>query len=95
MFFLWLVSLLGAGFGLIVLAGLQHATSAPQQAAVAAVAVAVAIIPYVAARAIEGMLTDAWRKKMLAAQNKLVAATVPPLLLGAEPPVPVAAEIFA
>ena len=88
MVFVWLVSLLGAGFGLVVLADLQHATSAPQQAAVAAVAVAVAIIPYVTARAIEGMLTSSWRKKMLAAQNRLVMAT--PLLLTEEalPPMP-------
>lgn len=38
--------------GLVLLAGLMTATSAPQQGAVAAIAVAIAVIPYCFAKAV-------------------------------------------
>lgn len=49
----WGISLLGAGLGIIEFVGtLSGASSAPQQAAGAAMAVCWAVIPYVIARAV-------------------------------------------
>lgn len=54
--FLWVLALLGAlGGGLVLLLTVGAAQGAPQQAAGAAVAVALAVIPYVLARAAEGL----------------------------------------
>lgn len=54
--FLWVVTLLAALVAGAVLAlTVLLATGAPQQAAGAAIAVAVAVIPYVLARAAEGL----------------------------------------
>ncbi len=69
MAFFWLATIAAAiaaamllAFGLLLGGG-----GAPQQAAVAAIALAVAVIPYVFTRALDGMAQSSWRKKMLAA----------------------------
>lgn len=50
---LWIVTALGALAGaLLLFTGLQGAESAPQEAAIAAIAVACAVIPYCLARAV-------------------------------------------
>jgi hypothetical protein len=51
----------------ILLGTLATAKGAPQEAAGAAIALAVAVIPYVFTRAIEAFEAAAWREKMLAA----------------------------
>ncbi|MBM3419278.1 MAG: hypothetical protein FJY17_10220 [Bacteroidetes bacterium] len=52
------ITLVGSGLGILTLIGtLLGASSAPQQAAGAALAVAFAVIPYCAARAISEMKT--------------------------------------
>lgn len=48
----WILSLCGAGFGAVTILDLSRAESAPQQAAIAAMAAAFAIVPYVWARAL-------------------------------------------
>lgn len=58
--FAWLVTLLGAlGATWFMLAVFPRAGSAPQEAVVAAVALCVVVIPYVATRALEGLLGPA------------------------------------
>lgn len=59
---LWAVSgsaSLIAGF--VLVAGVTAANGAPQEASAAAIAIAVAVIPYVLARAWEGLGSDANR----------------------------------
>lgn len=52
--FLYVVTLLATAVGGFVLViGLSHATSAPQEAAAAATALALAVIPYVFARCVQ------------------------------------------
>ena len=54
----WIITLIGSGLGILTLIGtLMGASSAPQQAAGAAIAVAFAVIPYCAARAISEIKT--------------------------------------
>ena len=53
--FVWFLALLGAFAGELTLLTVVFQTGAPQQAAVAAIAVAHAVIPYCFARAIEKM----------------------------------------
>lgn len=54
--FSWVVTLIAACLaGLTLLVGLLTANGAPQQAAVGAIAVAMAIVPYVFTRAVEGL----------------------------------------
>ena len=48
----WIIALLGAAAGGLTLLDLPRAESAPQQAALAATAAALAIVPYVWARAL-------------------------------------------
>lgn len=49
---LWVLAIFGALFGgLILLVGVSGASGAPQEAAAAAIAAAMAVIPYVLARA--------------------------------------------
>lgn len=68
---LWLLPLLGAlGAAFIAFAGVSAAKGAPQEAAIAGIALCVAIIPYVFVRALEGMFTADWRKKMLKEAEK-------------------------
>jgi hypothetical protein len=56
MTFCWALALLGAAFGAVMLLmGFMTAASAPQEAAAAALAAALAIVPYCFARAIEGL----------------------------------------
>lgn len=51
----WFVTLFSSAIGVISLLDALRADSAPKQAAAAAMAVAFAVLPYVATRAIEGM----------------------------------------
>jgi hypothetical protein len=72
--FFWLATAVAASFAVVVLLGtLATSTGAPQQAAGAAVAVAVAVIPYVFTRAIEGWQTSTWRQAMLDETKKAKA----------------------
>ena len=53
----WILTALGAAVGLLeLISGIGGAESAPQEAAAAAIAVALAVIPYVFTRAMEGAL---------------------------------------
>lgn len=53
---LWIGVLFAAGLAaLILLSGMSTASGAPQEAVVCALAVAVAVIPYVFTRAVEGI----------------------------------------
>jgi hypothetical protein len=50
---LWVLTIIGAAFGtLVLLSSLFSAQSAPQQAAAAAIAVALVVLPYCCARAL-------------------------------------------
>ena len=74
----WLLSIVGALFGAITLVESFTADSAPKQAAAAAMAVGLTVIPYCLARAISALTTD----PMLAELTKLnqqVAALKTPL----------------
>lgn len=54
--FLWICVIGAAAFAALVLvAGLGTATGAPQEAVICALAVAIAVIPYVFTRAVEGI----------------------------------------
>lgn len=62
---LWLATIAGAVFGAVTfVSGMLTADSSPQQAAVAATAVAFGVIPYVAARALGEML-DVFRIRQI------------------------------
>lgn len=51
--FLWLIAMLGSiAGGLLFISGMGQAESAPQEAAIAAMAVALAVIPYCLARSV-------------------------------------------
>jgi nitric oxide reductase large subunit len=51
---LWIVTILASGYaGLQLLLGMLTASSAPQQGAVGAMSVAIAVIPYCVARAFD------------------------------------------
>lgn len=70
----WVATLLGAIIGgFQFLNAMLLATSAPQQAAGAAMALCWVVIPYVFSRAIEGMVNARWRIDMLEALGKLAA----------------------
>lgn len=83
MAFLWICTILGTiGGGLMLLmAILLPGASAPQQGAMAAVAVGCAVIPYVFTRAIESWNVDRWRENVLAALRQ--GGTAP--VAGSEP----------
>jgi uncharacterized membrane protein YvbJ len=54
----WIIPILGAGAGgLVLVAGMTTAGSAPQEAVVCALACAIAIIPYVFARAVSEIIS--------------------------------------
>jgi hypothetical protein len=56
MTFCWVITMIGACLGTLVLVlGFASAKGAPQEAASAALAVALAVIPYVFTRAVEGI----------------------------------------
>ena len=61
----WLLAFLGALVGGVILLGSLSASSAPQQGAGAAVAVACAVIPYVIARAFSHDRERRDRKRMV------------------------------
>jgi hypothetical protein len=64
--FLWVVTLLAACVSAFVFAAaIVGAKGAPQEAAGAAIALCIVVIPYVFTRAIEGIGTASWRKEML------------------------------
>lgn len=68
----WVATLLGAIIGgFQFLNAMLLATSAPQQAAGAAMALCWVVIPYVFSRAIEGMVNARWRIDMLEALGRL------------------------
>jgi len=50
--FAWILTIVGSVLGMIALAGALLAGSAPQQAALAAIAVGFAVLPYCVARAV-------------------------------------------
>src|SRR5579862_8988756 len=65
--FFWGVTLLAAlAAGFELFTTLAFAASAPQQAAGAALAVAIVAVPYVFSRAVEGIFFDTWRSDVLA-----------------------------
>jgi hypothetical protein len=63
--FLWIVAVIGATLGALVLCGVLVQEGAPQQGAVAAVAAALAVIPYCLARAFSA-LSDTRHEAILA-----------------------------
>ena len=64
--FFWVCTLLAACIAALVLvATLVMAKGAPQEASGAAIALCIAVIPYVFTRAVEGMEAAAWRREML------------------------------
>lgn len=68
----WAVTAFAAFFAFIDFAQIGRAESAPQQAAIAAMAVATAVIPYVFTRAVEGLTEkapDGSEKKAAAADD--------------------------
>lgn len=66
MSFLWICTLLASVLaGLVLVASVVGAKGAPQEAAGAAIALCVAVIPYVFTRAIEGIGQASWRREML------------------------------
>ncbi len=72
--FLWFLSLMGSiAGGFMLLVAISASNGAPQQAAGAAIALGLAVIPYVFTRCIEGSDTANWRKQMLAEAKKLAA----------------------
>lgn len=72
--FLWVIACLGAVAGGLTLVGtFLGAASAPQQAAGAAFAAALAVVPYVFARGVEGFLTNEWRQQMVKALGLLAS----------------------
>ena len=70
--FLWLVSLLGAGLGVLALFAAFGEKAAPQQAAAASMAVGLAVIPYCLARA-WSELRPTRTEKLLAEINRKLA----------------------
>jgi hypothetical protein len=76
MTFLWVLSLLGAVVGgLVLMVGVIGSSGAPQEAAAAGIACALAVIPYCFARAIEKLNSPS--EKMFEetrTQTKLLAA---------------------
>ncbi|MCX7366741.1 MAG: hypothetical protein NTV97_33680 [Alphaproteobacteria bacterium] len=68
---MWILTLVAAGFAaMTALGGVVSAKSAPQEAAVAAIALCIAVIPYVFTRALDGIAATTWRKEMLAAAKR-------------------------
>jgi len=66
MIFLWVITVLAACVSALVFAlSMAGAKGAPQEAAGAAIALCIVVIPYVFTRAIEGIGTATWRKEML------------------------------
>lgn len=64
--FFWFVTLLASiASGLVLAGGWIFAKGAPQEAAVAALALCIVAIPYVFTRAIEGFATTSWRRQVL------------------------------
>jgi hypothetical protein len=64
--FLWSLTLIGSLLaGAILFVGLTAAKGAPQEASVAAIALCVAVIPYVFTRAAEGIGQATWRRDVL------------------------------
>jgi hypothetical protein len=75
---LWMIALLSAAAGGFELFNtMALAKSAPQQAAGAGMALAYAVIPYIAVRAIEGMMTSTWRRDVLKVLQVWSVAPVP------------------
>ena len=83
MVFVWIIPLLGVAVGGVLMHdAIRYSTTAPEQAAGAALALCCAVLPYVVARAIEGIVLTSWRAKVLAAL-KMFPTT--PTLRGNEP----------
>ncbi|MCF8534081.1 MAG: hypothetical protein K9G48_13820 [Reyranella sp.] len=77
--FLWVCTMLASVVGGLVFAGgMLGAKSAPQEAAVAAMGLCIAIIPYIFTRAIEGIGQAKWRRDMLAELKKQAASAPRP-----------------
>lgn len=82
MIFLYVIAIIGAILGGITFVfGTVFASGAPQQAAVAAMAVALAVIPYVLARSVQIITQDGAKKRhdkqLLAKLDALIAAQQP------------------
>lgn len=77
---LWIIPVLGAIFGGVELLSFFSATSAPQQAAAASLAVALAVIPYCLMRSLDGMIKSPVERQLellndqIATQTKIHAA---------------------
>ena len=68
---LWLLTLIGALFGgATILFTLAASSSAPQQAAGFAMACALAIVPYVFSKAVQGMVADSTSEEV----DRIIAA---------------------
>ena len=68
---IWIIPLLGvAAGGFELYSTMRLATSAPQQAAGAAMSLCYVVLPYVFARALEGIAIASWRVDMLAATSR-------------------------
>lgn len=67
----WLTVLLCAcAAALAAFSGLAAAKGAPQEAAVAGIALCIVVIPYIFTRSLEGMAQTTWRKTMLKAAEE-------------------------
>jgi len=82
MMFWWVLAALGSVCGgLVLMFGFVSANSAPQEAAVAALAAATAIVPYVFARAMQLMgqreADDRRHRELVEALGRLAAVTKP------------------
>lgn len=66
MVFLWFVTIVGTVAGaLLVASSFGPGNSAPQQAALAAIGVGCAVIPYVFTRACEGISIGTWQRRLI------------------------------
>lgn len=70
MAFLWICTFLAACLAALTAGYAVVAGGAPQQAAAAAIALCIAVIPYIFTRACEGMENSRWRREMLAEARK-------------------------
>jgi hypothetical protein len=76
MIVLWVIVMTASAVAsLIVLFGLTQAKSAPQEASAFALALAVAVIPYIFARCFEALSQQDWRQAMRAQLGELVDLT--------------------
>jgi hypothetical protein len=77
--FFWLVTALAACLaGATLAATLATSSGAPQQAAGAAIALAIAVIPYVFTRTVEGWQEADWRRQMLDEAKRAAKPAAPP-----------------